>query len=209
MDKAWDVAEGPFLYSSTEFAALPRHRQLLRELAPAFAAWSSREALQNMNEGHARGAPSLRLYDWLCVNFAKKQALVLGAVNGGSERFVQLHVEYKTWLATWKRKLFDPFKRGPRVHYADGNGGWASTTVGQLNFFTFLRGCGVFEYLDNRQNRALVEQHMADTLRAARDRKRAAQTQKRQSLTEAPRQQCVVVNLPASVCFEPFSPDHG
>ena len=201
---ACDCHQGPFYYYSKDYAALPRHLQLLRERVADFGTREALRKVHRLNLGHAVGAPSQRLLDWLCVNFAKSKLLTLTATDlTGSARFVRLHVEYKTWLSTWKRKLFDPFQRGPRLFYiAPDAGAVATTTVGQLNFVKFMRATGVLEFLAVLDNRRQVEGNMAATLRAARERKKRSSDAKRRCLSAEPSQQCVVVNMPSAFRFE-------
>lgn len=74
---------------------------------------------------------SLRALDWCVTNWAKQHNVVCsGAVPGA---ITNVHHAYRTTLAFWKRKLFDPFRRRLRVAVRI-DGEVHETTLGQANF---------------------------------------------------------------------------
>ena len=70
---------------------------------------------------------------------------------------VRVRESYRAWLGVWKRTLFDCFRRHQRVYFRLG-GGWASTTVGQLNFFFWASTSGTLRHL--RTHRAAIDREM-------------------------------------------------
>lgn len=110
---------------------------------------------------------SLRVLDWLVVNYSKKQPVgyLLRNMHSGS-RFFNLHHSYMTWLHTFRRRLFDPFRRGAHVHFATASGVRVSTTPAQLNFLYWALTHEVLDYMV--RNHTLVERDMNQTLTLAR-----------------------------------------
>lgn len=86
---------------------------------------------------------SLRALDWFVTNYSKKIQLRLQSVN--------VHVSYKTMLAQYRRKHFDPFRRyqtasdDGKVSFTHG-GVTYQTTVGQVNFIVWAHERGVLDY---------------------------------------------------------------
>ncbi len=101
-----------------------------------------RRVRRSVQQRRADGAPtvSLRILDWLVVNYSKKRLLT--CQTPGEPR--DLHNLYREALDFYGRPLFDPFRRGLRVQYTlDGQA--EDTTVGQLNFFHFMLRSGVLD----------------------------------------------------------------
>ena len=67
------------------------------------------------------------------------------AFEDGQVSIVSVHESYKSWLRTWKRRLFDCFRRHERVYFQI-DGSWHETTPAQLNFFYFCHHHGVIKY---------------------------------------------------------------
>ena len=71
---------------------------------------------------------SLRAGDWCVTNYAKRRSVVL--FHEPSARWFAIHHEYRAWLKTWRRRLFDPFARRSRIFFHTGSA-WVATTVAQ------------------------------------------------------------------------------
>ena len=82
---------------------------------------------------------SLRTLDWLVTNYSKKNLVRVVSLDGVPR---DLHNAYRETLDFYGRPLFDPFRRGTRVHFTWGKD-TLDTTCGQLNFFRFMIYCGV------------------------------------------------------------------
>ena len=54
---------------------------------------------------------SLRLIDWLMTNYSKDRGVVFSRSSAGRLNVV-LDTEYRNWSKTWRRPLFDMFRRG-------------------------------------------------------------------------------------------------
>lgn len=93
---------------------------------------------------------SLRALDWLVTNYAKKHnTAYLFTEATGDTRIFNVHLEYKSQLKSFSKAMFDPFKRGPRVQFADANGKVFETTLGQLNFFKWAIRYHVARYAED------------------------------------------------------------
>jgi len=83
---------------------------------------------------------SLRLIDWFVTNYAKKHNISYLTKEG---KYIIVHLEYKSHLKAYSKKVFDPFCRWKRIQFMDMN-----TTVGQLNFFQWVIEDEVLDYLE-------------------------------------------------------------
>jgi len=99
---------------------------------------------------------SLRLFNWFCVNYAKKHQIDYKIrVNNKVTTFNVYH-SYKLHLKTYKKKLFDPINRGKEIVaryqspiYHNNDRIEITTSLCQLNFFRWIIENMVFKYLEN------------------------------------------------------------
>ena len=87
---------------------------------------------------------SLRLIDWLMTNYSKDRGVMFSSQFNGQTQNVVLDTEYRNWSKTWRRPLFDMFRRGeestqPRIRVTLGDGRHYETTVAQMNVRAELR----------------------------------------------------------------------
>jgi len=108
---------------------------------------------------------SLRTLDWLVTNYSKKNFV---RVASAEEPARDLHNSYRAELEFYGRPLFDPFRRGPRVHF-DWEGETVDTTCGQLSLFRFLIRHAVLDYAV--QHAAAIEGDMIRTLVRAKQQR--------------------------------------
>jgi hypothetical protein len=139
--------------------------------------------------GHS--AISMRILDWLVINYAKSRGLTLLSERGD---LVQLYHEYRSALHYWQRSLFDAFRRGPRVFLRLD--GWTySTTVGQLNYLYWYQSMGALSFV--AQQHAEIEAHMAARIALCRNLKRKARDEtgggKRCALVDSTPPKCQIV----------------
>ena len=88
-----------------------RERALLRHLEREYTPELVREVLRPLV---TQTSPvSLRALDWAVVNWSKQHNVVCSSRVPGE--MTNVHHSYRTTLAYWKRKLFDPFRRRARV----------------------------------------------------------------------------------------------
>lgn len=97
---------------------------------------------------------SLRILDWLVTSYAKRHKVVIFH----NQCAIHLHSEYKCFLASHSKKLFDAFRRRKRVHVSE-NGvvnqspdedeePFLVSTVAQLVFFYWAYQRGIIEYAE-------------------------------------------------------------
>lgn len=96
---------------------------------------------------HERSAGySLRIIEWFCNNYSKKNGIIYNLSKTNKE--FNVYLSYKCQLDSFSKKQFDPFNRkhsGFDPFEIEINSKKVSTTVGQLNFF---RWCITNEVLD-------------------------------------------------------------
>ena len=133
---------------------------------------------------------SLRLFDWLVTNYAKKHNVVYKSDNG---QMFNVYAEYRNWLKGYSKRNFDPFKRRDRIEIVDSNGRALTTTVGQLNFFKFVIQCNILQYM--RRNLASIEEDMLANVGTDVEKR------ERKELNKAALSRCTKTRLTVTVNF--------
>ena len=110
---------------------------------------------------------SLRLLDWAVVNWSKKHHIICSSLQPG--RMTNVHTSYRKTLYFWKRKLFDPFRRGKRV-FVVIDGEERETTLGQANFALWMHKTGILSYI--LLNIQSIEADMNEVSRSYRSKKK-------------------------------------
>ena len=193
---------GRFYFLDTK-AMTARHRQRLNELVPYFTEERLNAVLIPILR--MESPVSLRALDWLVTNYAKKHGLAwplkISTANDSlsSERMFSVFNEYKTWLRTWRRRLFDPFQRRIRIFFSF-EGVWYSTTVGQLNFMYFSTTTRILDYAN--KNIAEIEKDQALAIHHSRKRKLEQGTKSRHELSQAPKSACSVFTQSCRLVFD-------
>ena len=145
---------------------------------------------------------SLRALDWAVVNWSKKHNIICSSPKPG--HMTNIHSSYRTSLAFWRRRLFDPFRRRARIkiHINDDT---FETTLGQANFALWVHRSGVLHYV--LANIRVIEMDMNQVSRQhKRERHDAARNgikRKRSELTKKSFTPCVAYPAPTVVSFAP------
>ena len=137
---------------------------------------------------------SIRILDWLVTNYSKSQKVVLYYRQGKKRRIFDVYHEYDDTLSTYGRKLFDPFRRGPRTHFTGkdpktGKMAEYETTLAQIVFFKWaddkgvLAFCKKWEAIESDMHRA----HHERNRRVAEGRQK-----KRRPLSKEPATKCFI-----------------
>jgi hypothetical protein len=144
---------------------------------------------------------SLRALDWAVVNWSKQHNVVCSSSLPG--QMTNVHQAYRTTLAFWKRRLFDPFRRRLRIGVRVGDE-VLETTLGQANFALWAYRTGVLAYVLGH-----IEAIEADMNAVSQRQKRArAEAQrrgvrkKRAELTTSPGTMCAAYAAPTRVDFD-------
>ena len=148
-----------------------------------------------------KGEPaSLRVLDWLAVNYSKKNAVTYTVKhpNTQNEEFFNLHESYLRYLRNYRRKQFDVFRRGARVFFTH-NDCEIETTIAQLNFCAWLMRYNIINWI--RENKKIVELDMNATLANAREQRAAGTRRKRAQLVQAP-SRCRISTKVRKIVFE-------
>jgi hypothetical protein len=92
---------------------------------------------------------SLRVIDWFVTRYSKKRIDI--EIDNNKETF-DVHISYKAQLKSYKKKYFDPFRRGARFKYNYDRNDKSKvlfTTLGQLNFFKWAISNQIITYIEN------------------------------------------------------------
>jgi len=91
---------------------------------------------------------SLRTLEYFVISYSKKFRV---SYRVSDQRLVFYYPDYKAYLTSFPKKLFDPFRRSDdeeKIRFAYGiDGKTVDTTVGQLNFFKWALQFKVIEYV--------------------------------------------------------------
>lgn len=91
---------------------------------------------------------SLRTLEYFVITYCKKYRV---SYRVSPQHIVFYYPDYKAYLTSFPKKLFDPFRRtdeADKIHFAYGTEGkTVQTTVGQLNFFKWALQYKVIEYV--------------------------------------------------------------
>ena len=84
---------------------------------------------------------SISLFNWFITNYIKKNNINIKIKN----KEIDLYLQYKLQLKSYKKILFDPFSRSKRIKFYLDNTleKYLITTIGQLNFFRWIIDNGI------------------------------------------------------------------
>ena len=88
---------------------------------------------------------SISLFNWFITNYIKKNNINIKIKN----KEIDLYLQYKLQLKSYKKILFDPFSRSKRIKFYLDNTleKYLITTIGQLNFFKWIIDNEIIEYI--------------------------------------------------------------
>lgn len=141
---------------------------------------------------------SIRMMDWLVTNYSKEKKITYTYKKGSITRIFDVHNEYKNTLDSYGRRLFDPFRRGPRVFFTVEETTHEST-LGQLTFWWWAQTKGVFTFCF--ENAETIEKHMNTALYLRDKRKKNGGKRKRSALSKAPAVKCFIFPVSTTVNF--------
>jgi len=108
---------------------------------------------------------SLRMIDWLVTIYAKNNNMVywinindekiyydLPEDNSNNYKKINLYLDYRSQLKSFKKINFDSFRRHDRISYISNKGLSIETTIGQLNFFKWAFSNRVINYALENEN---------------------------------------------------------
>ena len=162
-----DIHIGPF---RVDYELSIHQRMILERMARFYTTAMVEEVLRPaLSHGADASNPSLRVLDWLTVNYAKKHKLCTRSKDG---TVFNVYHGYRVSLNHYRRRLFDPFRRRLRLVVGHENGDLVST-IGQLQFLAWAYENGVLQYA--RENAMLIEADMnAATAKSRQTRSEAA-----------------------------------
>ena len=170
----------------------------LREISHLF----TEDVLENIVKPMVEGDHqlSLRLIDFVCVNFSKKKQVCYKVQRkDGHEVVWNLHQSYREWLRVWRRRNFDVFRRRQRIWCLKDEKRF-ETTIGQLNFFSWLIQFDVIKYcMDHKE---ILENDMIQTLKNARDEVKKNKRKRRQQISKKSNQSVTMIHGPRTIVFD-------
>ena len=89
---------------------------------------------------------SISLFNWFITNYIKKNNINIKI----KEKEIDIYLQYKLQLKSYKKTLFDPFSRKKRIKFYLDNTleKYLITTIGQLNFFKWVIDNNIIEYIN-------------------------------------------------------------
>ena len=107
---------------------------------------------------------SLRIFDFVVINFAKKYNVTYPLVRDGNTEIFNMYLEYKSQLKSFQKRYFDPFCRRDRIEFVNADGEVLMSTIGQLCFFRWAITNKVYDY--TVANLKTIEKDMVETTSA-------------------------------------------
>lgn len=90
---------------------------------------------------------ALRLLDWYATNYIKKRDINYPLVDNGMKKLYVAYPSYQSFLGSYSKKFFDPFRRNYPITFVDKNSVSIETAICQLNFFRWLIQFNNWEYI--------------------------------------------------------------
>lgn len=89
---------------------------------------------------------SISLFNWFITNYIKKNNINIKI----KDKEIDIYLQYKLQLKSYKKILFDPFSRRKRIKFYLDNTleKYLITTIGQLNFFKWIIDNNIIEYIN-------------------------------------------------------------
>jgi hypothetical protein len=171
----------------------------LRQLSNLFSGALSEQlqVLGDLIEGRHR--VSLRLIDFVCVNYSRKKPVVYKLVTDSGDVLWNLHQSYQQWLRCWRRRGFDVFRRSGRITCQCGPVA-IDTTYSQFNFMYWLLNYRVLDFI--QANQAALESDMIQTLREAKEKLEKKQRSHRGHITQPSKHRVSIYETKRSVIFD-------
>jgi hypothetical protein len=94
---------------------------------------------------------SLRILDKFVTKYASKSNIMYKINKQDDDDDFNVHISYKAQLKSYKKRFFDPFRRGTKFNYQydkDDTTKKTLTTLGQLNFFRWVFVNKIIDYVE-------------------------------------------------------------
>lgn len=138
-----------------------RQDVLMRSLSKFFLDKNNIEQVIPVIEGKSK--ISLRILDWFCTNYAKKNNINYTINTGTGDKQIIVYLNYKAQLKAYQKKQFDPFCRRERIKFYYNKSSYITTTVGQLNFFRWSIQTNIINYIV--KNLEQIEKDMNNSMK--------------------------------------------
>lgn len=91
---------------------------------------------------------SIRILDWFIITYSKEKDINYEIKINNRKSYFYIYDNYKNQLISYNKKYFDPFCRKRKILYKYDNIK-LKTSIGQLNFFSWLIRYKIINYVDN------------------------------------------------------------
>lgn len=138
---------------------------------------------------------ALRDIDWLVTNYSLAFPVVYQDPTRNVAAPFNVHASYERHENDWKKRLFDPCQRGPRIMFYAG-GQQYETTIGQLNFFKWAIEHGVIDWAVQHRDEIRQHHQVTDSARKKLIEEQPNREKKRMRLTNTDKNRCIVYMSP-------------
>lgn len=92
---------------------------------------------------------SLRVIEWFITTYSRDRCVMCPTYNksGSIINYIQVYINYKSTLKSYRGKHFGIFKRSDKV-LLDWTGNRLITTIGQLNFFKWAIETQILQFIE-------------------------------------------------------------
>jgi hypothetical protein len=133
-----------------------KDKLLMNSLSNYYITHNNIESILPVLEG--KTTLSLRILDWFVTNYCKNNSISFKRNN----KYYNVHLDYKSQLKAYSKKLFDPFCRRNRILFYYSKNNAVTTTVGQLNFFKWALENNILDYV--MKHLKVIEKDMNNNL---------------------------------------------
>ena len=101
---------------------------------------------------------SLRFLEWYVTRYCSlyKTTINIDTIYVKQKNF-NINISYKAQLKSFRKKLFDPFKRKIKFYYVTKDGETLLTTLGQLNFFKWIIKHDIIDYITKNYEQIMLK----------------------------------------------------
>lgn len=140
---------------------------------------------------------AIRDIDWLVTNYSLAYPVVYQDPTRNVPAPFNVHASYERHENDWKKRLFDPCARGPRIMFYAG-GEQYETTIGQLNFFKWAIEHGVIDWAVQHKDEIRHHHQVTDAARKKLIEEQPNREKKRMRLTHTDKNRCIVYISPVT-----------
>ena len=124
---------------------------------------------------------ALRLLDWYATNYIKKKDIYYFL---DSKKKYIAYPSYQSYLKSYSKKFFDPFRRNYPIVFIDKNGKKIETAIYQLNFLKWIIEYKNWEYIKEHREEIEEDMHVVMKQQYKKGGAKISETKKRKKRKE-------------------------